>query len=123
VREEDASNGDAIKLAAQRELQEELRLSVEIEELNFLGAIYADSGGRIARHVALVFEWRAETDDVAVTLSTSEFFERRGTSLSGKFVPLETLVKDVEAGDMPEPWSVEIVNQLLPAAPTISLLF
>jgi 8-oxo-dGTP pyrophosphatase MutT (NUDIX family) len=38
VRQEDASNGDAIRLAAQRELQEELRLSVEIEELNFLGA-------------------------------------------------------------------------------------
>jgi predicted NUDIX family phosphoesterase len=123
VRQEDASNGDAIKLAAQRELQEELRLSVEVEELKFLGAIYADAGERIARHVALVFEWRAETDDVAVTLSTAEFFERRGTSLSGKFVPLEVLAKDIAAGDMPEPWSVEIVNQLLPSAPSPGLLF
>jgi predicted NUDIX family phosphoesterase len=124
VRQEDASNGDAIKLAAQRELQEELRLSVEIEELRFLGAIYADAGDKLSRHVALVFEWRAETDDVAVTLSTAEFFERRGTSLSGKFVALEELSKDVETGDMPEPWSMEIVNRLLPtAAKPSGLLF
>ena len=124
VRQEDASNGDAIKLAAQRELQEELRLSVELEELKFLGAIYADAGDKLSKHVALVFEWRAETDDVAVTLSTAEFFERRGTSLSGKFVALEVLSKDVDTGDMREPWSMEIVNRLLPtAAKSSGLLF
>ncbi|HVR08919.1 MAG TPA: NUDIX domain-containing protein, partial [Thermoanaerobaculia bacterium] len=120
VREEDSHNGDPILLAAQRELQEELRLSVEGEELHLLGAVYADSGGKTSRHVALVYEWRAETDDVAVTLSTAEFFERRGTSLSGKFVSLETLAKDIDEGEMKEPWSTEIASQLLPQADAAS---
>jgi predicted NUDIX family phosphoesterase len=114
VREEDSTNGDPILLAAQRELQEELRLSVEREELHLMGAVYADPGGRTSRHVALVFEWQAETDDVAVTLSTAEFFERRGTSLSGTFVSLGALAQDLDAGDMKEPWSTEIVRCLLP---------
>jgi predicted NUDIX family phosphoesterase len=120
VRQEDSNNGDAIMLAAQRELQEELRLSVEGEELRLLGAVYADAGGRTSRHVALVFEWRAETDDVAVTLSTSEFFERRGTSLSGKFVSLESLARDIDSGEIREPWSTEIVGQLLPSVAAAS---
>ena len=114
VREEDGTNGDAILKGAQRELQEELRLSVEADELNFLGAVYADAGGREGKHVCLVFEWRAETDDVAITLSTAEFFERRGTSLSGKFIPLEQLGNEIASGNMKEPWSAEIVRKLLP---------
>jgi hypothetical protein len=68
---------------------------------------------RTSQHVALVFEWRAETDDVAVTLSTAEFFERRGTSLSGRFVPLEELAKEIDSHEMTEPWSTAIVSQLL----------
>jgi predicted NUDIX family phosphoesterase len=114
VREEDAHNGEPIRLAAQRELQEELRLSVEGDELQLLGAVYVNAGSRASRHVALVFEWRAETDDVAVTLSTAEFFERRGTSLSGKFVGLDLLAQDIDSGEIKEPWSTEIIRQLLP---------
>jgi predicted NUDIX family phosphoesterase len=113
VREEDSSNGEPIMLAAQRELQEELRLSIEREELQLLGAVHIKSMPRTSQHVALVFEWRAETDDVAVTLSTAEFFERRGTSLSGRFVPLEELAKEIDSHEMTEPWSTAIVSQLL----------
>ena len=97
-----------------RELQEELRLSVEAEQLCLLGAVYADSGGRTSQHMALVYEWVANTDDVALVLSTAEFFERRGTSLSGSFVSLETLASDVEAGKLKEAWSTEIIRNLLP---------
>jgi predicted NUDIX family phosphoesterase len=113
VRAEDAASGEPILSAAQRELQEELRLSVEREELRLIGAIYADGGKNISKHVAIVFEWRAETDDVAVTLSTAEFFERRGTSLSGKFVSLKKLAEEVANEDMQEPWSAEIIRELL----------
>lgn len=115
VRQEDASNGSPIRLAAQRELQEELRLSVEGDELQLLGAVHVANGAKTSRHVALVFEWRAETDDVAVTLSTAEFFERRGTSLSGKFVSLDSLAQDIESGEISEPWSREIISRLLPS--------
>jgi predicted NUDIX family phosphoesterase len=113
VRREDSETRSAITAAGLRELQEELRLSVEENELRLLGAVYAEAGGTTSRHTALVYEWQAESDDVAVTLSTAEFFERRGTSLSGKFVSLEDLAKDVRSGEMREPWSTEIIAQLL----------
>lgn len=113
VRKEDAKNGDSLVHCALRELQEELRLSLEAKDLSLIGAIYADVGESTSRHVALVYEWRAETDDVTVALSSAEFFERRGTSLSGKFVSLEELGTCIETKRMSEIWSKEIVTQLL----------
>src|SRR5207249_232608 len=86
LRKEDRTNGLSVLACAQRELQEELRLCVEADELRLLGAIYRDLGERTAKHAAIVYEWRAQTDEVAVVLSSAEFFERRGTSLSGNFV-------------------------------------
>jgi predicted NUDIX family phosphoesterase len=114
VRREDGSNGSSVVQCAVRELQEELRLSVESKDLRLLGAVRALSSVKTKRHVALVYEWRAATDDVAVALSSAEFFERRGTSVSGSFVGIEQLAKDVDTGEVSEPWSVEIVRHLLP---------
>jgi predicted NUDIX family phosphoesterase len=113
VRKEDATNGDSLVHCALRELQEELRLSLEAKDLKLVGAVYADIGESTSKHVALVYEWRAETDDVAVALSSAEFFERRGNSLSGKFVDVEDLASDIEAGKISEVWSVEIIRELL----------
>lgn len=113
VRKEDAKDGNSLIQCALRELQEELRLSLEAKDLNLVGAVYADVGESTSKHVALVYEWRAETDDVAVALSSAEFFERRGTSLSGKFVSLEELGKCIETKRMSEVWSTEIVKELL----------
>ena len=112
VRKEDSSNGDAILSCVRRELNEELRLSVEDRELRLLGAVYVPTGERTSKHLALVYEWRAPTDEVAVTLSSSEFFERRGTSLSGRFISLAQLVKHVSAQTEMEPWSHEILKHL-----------
>lgn len=114
VRSEDGTNGKAIIRGALRELQEELRLKVEPDELKLLGAVYADRGNGTSKHVAIVFEWRAETDDVAVTLSSAEFFERRGSSLSGTFVAPQALVDEVKTGKIVEPWSSEIIAKLIP---------
>jgi len=113
VRKEDAKNGDSLVHCALRELQEELRLSLEAKDLVLLGAVYADVGNSTSKHVAIVYEWRAETDDVAVALSSAEFFERRGTSVSGKFVSVEKLIGDVESKKITEPWSVEIIRELM----------
>jgi predicted NUDIX family phosphoesterase len=113
VRKEDEANGTSVLQGAIRELQEELRLFVEPEELKLLGAVHRDEGEGTSKHEAIVYEWRAKTDDVAVALSTAEFFERRGTSLSGKFVPLKTVADDVESGKLSENWSVDIVRELL----------
>ena len=113
IRKEDQADGASAIQCALRELQEELRLFVEPEELRLLGAVYRDEGERTSKHVALVYQWRAKTDDVAIALSTAEFFERRGTSLSGKFVPVQTVAEEVERGKLAEDWSSEIVREFL----------
>jgi predicted NUDIX family phosphoesterase/predicted ATPase len=114
VRKEDANNGHSVVQGAVRELHEELRLSIEPKALRLVGAIFADLGGSTSKHVAIVYEWRAETDDVAVALSNSEFFERRGTSLSGKFLAVADLAASLK-GDagQPEPWSEQILRNFL----------
>lgn len=113
VRSEDRTNGDALLHCAAREVQEELRLSVEPEHLHLLGAIYAETSESSRRHVALVFVWQAPSDDVAIALCSDEFFERRGTSLSGRFVPAQVLVDEYGADPKAEPWSVEILRHLV----------
>ena len=113
VRSEDHDNGKVILMAAMRELQEELRLSVEPDELNALGAVYIERGERSSKHIALVYGWQAETDDVAIVLCKTEFFERKGNSFSGTFITLDQLVKDVTDKEITEPWSVEIARNLL----------
>lgn len=113
ARKEDQANGETLVNCAVRELQEELRLSLDPNELELCGAIYFDQNPKSARHVAVVYEWRAKTDEVAVVLSTAEFFERRGTALSGTFIPVKGLIADVEDEKIKEQWSVEIVREVL----------
>ena len=115
VRREDSVNGDPLVHCAVRELEEELRLQVGIAALHMIGAVYLDSGGNTSKHVGIAYEWRASTDDVAVVLSRSEFFERRGTSLSGSFASVEALADDIETKKVVEPWSVELIREYLAA--------
>jgi len=70
VRREDATNGTSVRVCAVRELQEELRLNVEPNDLRLLGAIRVASGGRTRLHVAIVYEWRALSDDVEIASAT-----------------------------------------------------
>lgn len=111
VRREDSSNGNPIVCAVLRELNEELRLNIEKKDLEVLGALYIQNG-RSAQHVAIVYEWKASKDDVAISISASEFYERRGTSLSGTFMREKDLPPEIfdEAND---PWSSEIATKLL----------
>lgn len=114
VRKEDATNGNCLISGASRELQEELRLSVAPESLELIGAIYSDVGGSTSKHVAIVYQWTAPSDEVDVVLSGTEFFERRGTSLSGKFVPAKDLLDYASMRSQKlELWSELIVRKLL----------
>lgn len=113
VRREDENNGDPIIQCAIREIKEELRLNIESQSLSSVGAVYLDEGNSTAKHVGIVYEWRAETDDVAVALSNVEFFERRGTSLSGSFISVKELSDDVDRKKIEEVWSVALVRQYL----------
>ncbi len=103
---------------AVRELQEELRLSIEPANIRLLGSVYADSGGTTSKHLAIVYEWKAETDDIAIVLSTAEFLERQGTSLSGSFISVEDLHRHVAEHEIAEEWSAEIVRELLSSQDT-----
>jgi len=77
--------------------------------IRFLAARYHTPENRDDGSIAYV----AKTDDVAMSLSTAEFFERRGTSLSGTFVTISQLASDIENKIISEPWSVEIARNLL----------
>jgi predicted NUDIX family phosphoesterase len=113
VRKEDSSNGKTILHCAVRELQEELRLRVSPDELKPLGAVYCDIGGGLSRHLALVFEWQANTDDVNLVLSSTEFAERRGSSQSGQFRGIEDLMHCLQSDTIVEEWSSEILKNLM----------
>jgi predicted NUDIX family phosphoesterase/predicted ATPase len=113
VRKEDSANGQTLIQCAIRELQEELRLRVDSSELKLLGAIYADHGGGLTRHMALVYEWSAASDDVEIVLNATEFFERRGNSQSGRFIGIEDLHRCVDTDLVVETWSVQIIKNLL----------
>ena len=113
VRREDSIDGAPLVRCAVRELEEELRLQIDAASLQLIGAVYLDVGGKTSQHVGVAYEWRASTDDVAVVLSRSEFFERRGTSLSGSFASVDALARDVEKKKRVEPWSVELIREYL----------
>ena len=114
VRKEDEAGGDSILQCALREIEEGLRLGLEPYEQKLRGAVCSGRGGEVTqKHVAIVYEWKAKNDDAAIALSGREFFDGRGTVLSGTFVPLKNLARDVDDGKIAEEWSVEIVRELL----------
>jgi predicted NUDIX family phosphoesterase len=114
VRREDGPNGKgSIRAGALRELAEELRIYVMEDQLKLLGAVYVASAGSTQKHMAFVFEWRAETDDVEVALCNAEFIEKSGNALSGTFLPLAEIMGEVKDGEISEDWSVEILQNLL----------
>ena len=115
VRREDGPRGkNSIATGARRELQEELRIQANLDRLSLLGAVYVPTNGSTGKHMAFVYEWRADTDDLEVALCNGEFMERHGTSLQGIFLPAEKIAEEKE--DL-EDWSKEILTSLLLAAP------
>ena len=113
VRKEDSANGRTLAQCAVRELQEELRLRVEHDDLKLIGAVYVGGPGNVSKHVAIVYEWHATSDDVNVVLNATEFFERRGSSQSGRFIGMPDLLRCVEEDQVVESWSVKIATELL----------
>jgi len=111
VRREDGPQGKgSIGTGAIRELQEELRIYAETGKLILLGAVYIPSNGSTKKHMAFVYEWRAESDDVEIALCNAEFMEKHGTSLQGTFLPAKKIIEEEEEL---EEWSKEILENLL----------
>ncbi|MDO8636043.1 MAG: hypothetical protein Q7R34_07330, partial [Dehalococcoidia bacterium] len=88
------------------------RLNILEKDLILLGAIYSDVGKKTSNHVAIVYEWQTDKENINIALCSAEFFERRGTSLSGKFVDMDTIKKLVKERDS-EVWSEEILEHFL----------
>lgn len=111
VRREDGNNGkSSITAGALRELQEELRIYAPPDKLKLLGAVYTAVPGSTEKHMAFVYEWRAEGDDIEIALCNGEFMEKQGTSLQGAFLPAE---KIMEEQDGLEEWSKAILSSLI----------
>ena len=121
VRKEDSANGKTLLQCAARELQEELRLRVEPNELKLIGAVFDGGGVGVSKHVAIVYEWQATSDDVNVVLNSTEFFERRGSSQSGTFIGMPDLLRCVDGSQVVESWSVKIAKELLSTYSVVEL--
>lgn len=115
VRREDEDGTDPLVSCAVRELEEEIRLSVEAASLRLVGVIHPQVSPGTTKHIALVYEWNASTDDVDIALNDAEFFEKRGTSLSGTFQSPQDILRQLEAGDIKEEWSTQIIKNVLTA--------
>jgi predicted NUDIX family phosphoesterase len=99
----------AITGGALRELQEELRIFSEPDQLKLIGAVYIPEGERTQQHLAFVYEWQAEADEVEIALCNSEFFEKPGNSLQGAFLRPEEIMGEEGL----EAWSKEILSNLV----------
>lgn len=120
ARQEDNVRNQPIYECLVRELDEELRLKTQPDEFKLVGAIYTPGASRkSARHLALVYEWIAPTESVAIVINAEEFAERKGNSHSGRFADVTVIVDEFRSskgnkGPMPsEPWSKEILENYL----------
>lgn len=112
VRREDQTLEGVLLSGLCRELEEELRLKISPEELEFLGIVYDSSREKSRRHVGLVYKWVARTPDVAIALSAEEFRERRGNSVSGTFMSNSELASTLSKAKIDE-WTRLICSHFL----------
>lgn len=110
VRDED--HGDSalktLENALTREIDEELRLRCNLDP-KLVGVVYDKSKPRSEIHLGLVFYAEISSRDVSLSITQREFKERRGTSLSGKFLEIAEIAES--SLDL-EPWSAYIFNEL-----------
>lgn len=95
-----------------RELTEEIFIKGAYE-LNPapVGLIRTDEDARASRHVGVLYELTLKTENVALALNQKEFRSTRGSSMSGKLVPLNEIG---EYYDRMGDWSKHIVGHFWP---------
>ena len=88
-----------------------------------VGAVYAPNASKKgSQHIALVYEWTAPSEHVAIVINAEEFVERRGNSQSGRFADVKEILSDIQTSASrknfnSESWSVAILeNYLAPGA-------
>lgn len=108
-----ADEGSDILLnALNRELTEEVFIKEAFElNPNPVGLIRTDEDARASRHIAVLYEIKLKSADVALALNQKEFRSTRGSSMSGKLVQIAELSAIYE--EMGN-WSKFIVAQFWP---------
>ena len=99
---------DVLKNTLERELFEELGISVSLDNTKQPFVIYIPSNGKSSKHIAI--GWKIKMDeDTKFRLDSYELVQRKGKTKSGTFIPL----KDITNPDMNfEPWSKAILLSL-----------
>jgi len=107
IRKGDAIKADPILEGLKREISEELDIKVPLE-FSQLGFLLDKSNVASSMHLALVFMAKVERPEIKIAMNQSEFKEKRGTSVSGQFLPLKELAQYY--GQM-ERWSQLILTE------------
>ena len=108
-----ADDGSEILLnTLNRELTEEVFIK-EAFELNPspIGLIRTNEDARASRHIAILYEIRLKSENVALALNQKEFRSTRGSSMSGRLVEIKEMADLYD--DMGD-WSKFIVDQFWP---------
>lgn len=96
IREEDLKGEfGPFQNALHRELSEELYIRTTFN-LAPLGLLLDSSNSRSRVHLAVVYLITLDKPDIAIALNQKEFKERKGKSLSGRFLSLQEIVKHAE---------------------------
>ena len=98
--------------ALNREIEEEvfIKEAFELNE-NPIGLVRSNEDARASRHIGVVYEIKLKSENVALALNQKEFRSTRGSSMSGRLVPVADLATFYdEMGD----WSQFIVNHFWP---------
>ena len=102
-----------------RELDEELALDISDDRLCLRYLIHDETDQRKFRHLCIVYEIVLSGDTECV-ISGKEHRERLGTSLSGKFLSVEELPRDIDKWD---PWGLKVLHALYNWQPEQGSLF
>jgi predicted NUDIX family phosphoesterase len=107
VIESDAGT-DILLNTLHRELTEEVFIKEAFDPPRGpVALIRTDEDARASRHIAVLYEITLKSEDVALALNQKEFRFTRGTSMSGRLVPINELAALYnEMGN----WSKSIVN-------------
>jgi predicted NUDIX family phosphoesterase len=111
----EADNGPNILLQTlKRELNEEVFIKDSIRiNSKPIGLVRTNEDARASRHIAVLYEIHLKNENVALALSQREFRSTRGTSLSGRLVPIKELGEIYgKMGD----WSKSIVDHFWPGS-------
>jgi predicted NUDIX family phosphoesterase len=111
----ESDNGDDILLnTLNRELTEEVFIKDAFElHPKPIALIRTNEDARASRHIAVLYEIKLKSEDVALALNQKEFRSTRGTSMSGRLIEIDEIASLYpQMGE----WSKYIVDHFWPQA-------